>query len=654
MTNHPQLLTPLAIGAHCTPNRIVSTAHAENMATRGRIPRELIEYHVKRAEGGAGMIVAFGSGTVHPDADHNGNISLWDPENEPALLEMATRVREHGTVLLAQASHRGPREKPTSSNAYSSSPSSMVTPSPHGSPHILTASDIQEIIEAYARAAARLSRCRFSGIEITGLGSHLMELFWSPTINQRNDHYGGSLQNRMRFTREVIEAIDRAVPKDFLLSFRMSLDTQDPSLGLTTEDLLEIIGHIDSIGRVDTFSVSGGSGSTIESQAGSVPTEAYPVATYAHLSQKVKQTVSVPVTVAGRMLDPDVAEKSLEANQTDLVGMTRALIADPDLPQHVRQGTTDRVRPCIAINEGCRRVTLGGSLACTVNPVIADPLLGHRIDAATPRRVAVIGAGPAGMEAARTAGARGHDVTVYEREQIPGGQVRIAARDTGRPHLLRHIDWLIRELDILEIPIRLSTNVDPDYLAALDFDDVILATGSKSVVPPSLNRQMVRAITDVDLLMGLEPNVADRQVTVFDAQSYRRGAAIAADVAERLAVRTRLVTPALEQMAQLEIPNKPPLLRRLAKAEVESLTSYELRFDARGRPRLSHSWSSREIQFDERDLLVTVGWTEVDSHMAETLRAKAPSASVHIIGDAWAPRLIRNAISEGAQLGSRI
>src|SRR5699024_2837674 len=230
----------------------------------------------------------------------------------------------------------------------------------------------------------------------------------------------------------------QAVPSDFLLSFRLSIDVQDTSLGLANEELLKIVKFINSTGRVDDFSVSGGSDANIETKAGNVTTEVYPTATYTHLAKKVKQIVDVPVTVAGRILDADIAEECLTSKQTDLVGMTRALIADPNLPQHIKLGKAANARPCIAINEGCRRVTLGGSLACTVNPVIFDPTLEHPVPALHPRRIAIIGAGPAGLEAARVAASRGHNVEVYEKGSTPGGQVKIAAQDGSRPHLFRH------------------------------------------------------------------------------------------------------------------------------------------------------------------------------------------------------------------------
>lgn len=652
MVNYPRISEPFKIGSHQVPNRIVSTAHGELMGHNGRITQELIDYHARRAEGGTGMIVAFGSGTIHPQANNPGNISLWDPENEQALREMAGRVRSHGTVFLAQATHRGPRESPTSLDAYTSAPSPMVGPYPHGTPHVLTRYEVHELVDCYANAAARLARCGFSGVEITGLGSHLPELFWSPMLNKRSDEYGGSFENRMRFSLEVIRAISDAVPEEFLLSFRISLDPQSQTLGLETSDLLGIVDRLDSVGRIDAFSVSGGSGATIETHAGNVPTEAYPLATYVHLAELVKQQTATPVTVAGRILTAEAAEETLQSRKADLVGMTRALIADPDLPAHIFRGAAEQARPCIAINEGCRRVTFGGRVTCTVNPTVADPSLDRPTPVVKPQRIAVAGGGPGGMEAARIAAERGHHVTLFEKTPKLGGQVLLAAREKGRPHLDRHIKWLGARMESLGVDLQLNTTITAKELAAGSYDAAILATGRETVAPLGLEDSPVTVATDVDILNGSAPSSETKIITIFDAQSYRRGVAIAATLAEQHPHRVRLATPTLAPMSRLENPSKPPFLRRLAAAGVELMSSYEL--DVGPSVQLRHMWSDHVEVLGEGDYLVTVGWTASQSTLETELREMSPHIAVHTVGDALAPRLMRNAVSEGARAATLI
>lgn len=652
MPKHSRLLSPIRLGVHTVKNRIVSTAHGEHFCTGGLMNRRLIDYHVRRAEGGVGMMIVFGSGTVHPASDNDGNVSLWDERNEPALRELASRVRSNGTVLLAQATHRGPRETPTGTDASTAAPSPFAGLLPIGSPHVMTRRDIGAIVANYGRAAARLARCGFSGVEITSLGSHLHELFWSPTANRRTDAYGGSFENRMRFTREVIAEIDRSVPKDFLLAFRISIDPQTHTIGLTTEDLLRIAEQIDSQGRVDFFDVSGGSGANIETHAGNVPTDVYPTKTYAHLGEALKGVVGKPVLVAGRILTADDAESVLAAGQADLVGMTRALIAEPDLPRHIADGTEERARPCIAINEGCRRVTFGGALTCTVNPEIASPELVHLVPTVSPSRLLVVGGGPGGLEAARVAAMRGHRVTLVEQADTLGGMVVTAALDAERPHLRRHIDWAAREIDLLGVDVRTGVVADVDLVRKGNFDRIVVATGARAVLPYGLDPSTVTAMTDVQLLRGGAPvDVAGRVVFVFDAQAHRRGASAALTLAEKYGAKVRLATPALQPMAALERPNIAPFLRRFSKSGVEVLTSHELEVVDR-KARIFHLWSDSVHDLGPEDVLVTVGWTEVDQSLSEALAEELPNLPVQIVGDAVAPRLMRNAISEGFKAGA--
>lgn len=651
MSDYPLLSSPLDLGAHRAPNRIVSTAHGEQMCHGGRIPQELVDYHARRALGGVGTIVAFGSGTVHPGADNPGNVSLWDPENEAALHELAQQVRSEGTVLLAQASHRGVRETPTSLDAALVAPSPAPGPPPLGSPHVLSAHEILDIVGAYGGAAARLARCGFSGIELTALGSHLMEQFWSPTVNRRDDAYGGNFRNRMRLTREIVAEVTRAVPEDFLVCFRITGDPQTDAMGLSQENMMEIAAHIAALGCVDVFSVSGGSGANIETHAGNVPTEAYPVATYADLAASIRAVVSLPVIVAGRVLDPATAEEILHRGQADLVGMTRALIADPDLPRWVLGGAPERARPCIAINEGCRRVITGRRLACTVNPAVADPTLDAVLPTRTPRRVSVVGGGPAGMEAARVAAERGHQVVLTERADQLGGQLAIAATEPDRPHLGRHVAWMARELNRLGVTVQLDTDADVETLLGNQPDAIVVATGSTAVTPPELTPGSTTVCTDVDLLTGSVPTAGVRTATVVDAQGHRRGAAAALRLAQAGA-QVRLVSPFLEPLAHLETPNKPPLLRLLTAESVACLTSHELVTRA-GPLQLRHHWSDRVLPVEE-DLLVTVGWTDVPTGLGDALSVVKRPPHVHVIGDAQAPRLLRTAISEGAHVGNRL
>ncbi|HVA22515.1 MAG TPA: FAD-dependent oxidoreductase, partial [Candidatus Micrarchaeia archaeon] len=373
-------------------------------------------------------------------------MSLWNPANDGLLRALAEGAHAAGAAVLSQATHMGRRASSVASGVPLQAPSAVAEAVHREVPGRLHATDIDRIVACFAAAAVRLQACGWDGIEITSFGGHLIEQFWSPSVHRRTDRYRGSFENRTRFAVEVLEAIGRAVRDDFLVSFRMTADPATPELGLDPDDMPEIAARLDRVGRIDLFDISGGTGATLLAQAGTVPPDHLPEKVYNPLARAVREVVSAPVLVAGRILTPEAGEASLVAGDADLVAMTRAIIADPDLPAKTRRGERDRIRPCIAINESCiGRLYSGMPISCAVNPFMRDP---RRLPspAADPRRVLVPGGGPAGMEAARVASERGHRVELWERERELGGQVRWAARMPYRPSLGRHVSWLAREL----------------------------------------------------------------------------------------------------------------------------------------------------------------------------------------------------------------
>lgn len=652
MTEKPyaRLLSPLEVGDVVIKNRLTLTAHGDHLADQGKVTEGLIRHYERRAEGGVGLVVAGGSAPVHPDASHPGLMNLWDPANEPMLKEMTDRVHAHGATLLCQATHRSFREAPRGDDPRLVAPSSMPGPPPLGSSAPLTLDEIDDIVRHYAEAAARLERCGFDGIEVTALGSHLIELFWSPVTNRRTDHYGGSLQNRLRFGIDVLRAVQEATGPRFLIAFRMSGDLMTNSLGLTPDDLTEIADQMCRATRIDLLDISGGSGASTVTHSACVPPESFPAGCFTHLGSAMKRRVQVPVLVAGRILDAEHAERTLRAGDADLVGMTRALIADPDLPRWLEAQDTSRVRPCIAINEGCRRGNTGKQLACTVNPDVGRTGSGWS-RALKSRQIVVVGAGPAGMETARVAAERGHAVTVFEQATELGGQVRIAGKDPSRPHLTGHIAWLERELARLGVPVDLGTGVEVEDLGDMRADKVVLATGARSVVPAVAGGLGCPAVTDVEVLAG-EVELAGR-VLVYDAEGHHRGGAIAAHIAE-LGASVDLVTSYGRAAEHLEPTNKPPLYRRLAAAAVTVVPDRRLAGTRAGHLLTQDVWLEEEHVHEGYDLVIFTGFREPNTALFDVLAANEAAPDVVRVGDARAPRLLRNAVSEGERLGAAL
>jgi len=648
------LFSPILVGSREVKNRIVSTAHATGMAAGGILNERYVRYHERKAAGGTGLVMTFGSASVYEkSAAAYGSVSLWDKENDPYLRDFAERVHAHGAVIMSQATHMGRRANSAESGQPIQAPSAVPEPVHREIPQALRIDEIREIVKAFAAAAARLDDCGWDGMEITSFGGHLIEQFWSPTVNQRTDGYGGDLEGRMRFSVEVVEAVSEAVSADFIVGFRMTGDPLTDVVGLDRDDMLEIAVALDNLGRIDLFNISGGTGATLSSQAGTVPPDYFRRGCYNHLAARMKEHLSVPVIAAGRNLDPPQAEETLTAGDCDLVAMTRAIIADPDLARHARAGELSRIRPCIAINEGCMgRVYDGLSIACSVNPGIADNSLSELAPREKQRRVVVIGGGPAGMEAARVAAERGHEVILFERTERLGGQVLPASSAPDRPHLGLHAAWLERELGRLGVDVRLGFEASVDSVLAERPEAVILATGARTVIPPEAEGVEARCVTDVDLLEG-KIDIQGSRVLVYDAGALRGGyAAIAA--AEVGATAVELATYLPTVVEDLDVTNKPGMYRRLARNGVVCSPNQVLVGQRNGSLVLRDEWSEEEWLVQGADLIVFAGYRIAESKLRDLISDVVPELETHLVGDSAAPRLLRDAVADGVRVGNSV
>lgn len=654
MAAFEHLFSPLQIGAKTVKNRIVSAPHVPRLDERGRLSERHIRYHVRKAEGGVGLVMTFGSANVHPTAARLAiAINLWDAANEEPLRDFARRVHEHDCLIVSQASHVGRRASALEPGTYVQGVSAARELVHSEVPHVLRAAEIEEIVRSFAAAARRLERAGWDGIEITSFGGHLIEQFWSPVVNTRKDRYGGDLEGRTRFAVEVIQAVGEAVSDDFIVGFRMSADASDEEVGLSPDDMLEIAARLDAVARVDLFSISGSTGASRDAQVGTVPIDSQPVGTYLELAHAMKERLSVPVLCAGRILDAMQGEEALAHGGCDLVAMTRAIIADPDLPRRAQAGEAERIRPCIAINQDCiGRIAYNGRLQCAVNPEI-----GHEDDVAAftglpappVRRLAVVGGGPAGMEAARVAAERGHDVVLFERTGVLGGQVVTAARAPDRPNLGRHIGWLAGELSRLAVDVRLDTKASADSVLGESPDAVVVATGSASVVPDGVATRAQTA-TDVALFdEGVRVDGGSR-VLVWDTEGGIRAVGAALVAAAGGASSVDLASAHLEVCEKIDAWQKPLALRGLFDAGIACTTNERLVRDG-GRSLLRHRWSREERALDDFDLVVFVGYHIARDALGVELLDRLGDERVRLIGDCLAPRRIQDAVFEGVRAG---
>ena len=642
----PLLFSPLELGVHTLRNRIVSTPHATGWGHGGLLTDAEVAYHVRKAQGGCGLVMTFGSASVDPTSTAAyGSISLWDPRNDAAFRALADGVHRAGATVMSQMTHMGRRGSSALSGTPLRAPSDIPERTHREVPVPLEVPEIRRIVERYAECAARLEALGWDGCDVVSLGGQLVEQFFDPRTNTRTDAYGGTLGNRVRFVREAIRAVRDATSPGFLVSFRMTAD-QRLAGGLTPADLREIASAICEDGSVDLLSISGGTGETLRTQAATVAPDAVAEGAFNELGGAMRRYVGITTLVAGRNLDVASAERCLREHGVDLVAMTRAIIADPDLPRKALAGVAPR--PCISINQGCiGRLYAHGPILCSINPAIREPELAELVPAAGARRVLVIGGGVAGMEAALGAARRGHAVTLVEERSELGGRARLAALRRGRHRWLAYLDWLTAELGAAGADVRVGERADASLADELQADAVVLAAGSQLragfAAPPGVH------LTDVDGLLehGLPDGVRGSGLVVDDD-----GGMLAPTAAERLVelgLTVEIVTSLEAVCFDLDQTQKPFAKERLLAARVRLTSDLEYAGTRGAAVVLRSTYADHE---EERapDVLVIAGHRQARSE----LRYAFGDRELHVIGDALAPRHLHDAVAEGARVGATL
>ena len=491
------LFTPLKIGSFTVRNRILSTAHLTGFAEGGLPSERHLNYWVSKAKGGIGLIVTEDQ-AVHPTAatDHFVIQAYRDECMEP-FRRIVSAVHEHGAKLVAQLWHPGSifygaREGSLPLWSCSELPGSFYGEFSHA----MEVEEIQEITQGFADAALRMREAGLDGIEIMGTHGFLIEQFMSPRTNHRTDEYGGSEENRLRFVRELIDAVRAAVGSDFTVGIRISGD-QYQGGGLGLEDMRRIMPTLTASGKLDYISVTVGAGGA------PIPPMYIPAAAFVYLAAGIKEVVDVPVFCVGRIIDPLKGEEILAKNQADMVGMTRANLCDPELPNKAREGRLDEIRYCIGCNEGCwGRIYHTLPITCAINPSAGREKEMEITPAPVKKKVMVIGAGIAGMEAARVAALRGHSVSLYEKDEQLGGQLQIAAKAPGRQDMAEPVRYYEKQFQLLGVEVHLGSVVDEDTVEQVKPDAVIVATGGVPGQPTFPGADQPNVVPARDVLVG--------------------------------------------------------------------------------------------------------------------------------------------------------
>ena len=468
----PALFSPFSRGRLTVTNRLVMLPHGTSMVRDGIPTEDDLAYFAARVRG-VGLVIT-GATVAHPSAvvRQRNRVEAFDKRVLPALSRRTAMVKSHGGVIVGQLNHVGRETVGSESDFPPVSASARRAARDPYPPHALDDGEILDLVQGFADAAANLQAAGYDGVELHAAHGYLLAQFLSPATNDRTDRWGGTPEKRLRFLKESIERVRERCGDGFLVGVRLSAD-EEIAGGLAVRDTAAIGRSLAVTGAVDYLSL------TIGVRGGYIKDVTFPEAPAARVAGIVRSECGLPVIVGQKVASPETAERLLAEGVADLVGMARAFIADPAFAIKAGTGLGEPIRPCVGLNQDCR--TFSPHIHCAVNPQTGrerQPEFGPLRRAVHPSKVAVVGGGPAGMEAARIAALRGHEVTLFEASDALGGQFLLAASLPHRSGLLRFTDYLIGEVRRHDVAVKLGTRIDDVASLAAAFETVIVATGA--------------------------------------------------------------------------------------------------------------------------------------------------------------------------------
>jgi len=574
MSSSDPLLQPYTIKHLTFRNRIMTTSHEPAYAEDGMPKEQYRAYHVERAKAGIALTMTAGSAAVSKDSPPVfNNVLAYKDEVVRWMKDLADECHEHGAAVMIQLTHLGRRTRWDKGDWLPAvSPSHNREPAHRAFPKKLEDWDIERITEDYADAAERMKAAGLDGLELEAYG-HLMDQFWSPLTNTLDAPYGGTLDNRMKFTFDVLTAMRKRVGPDFLLGIRYTADEIIEG-GLTKEDGLHISKKLKESGLVDFLNVIRGHLETDAGLTDIIPIQGMKSAPHLDFAGEIRKATEFPTFHAARIQDVPTARHAIESGKIDMVGMTRAHMTDPHIVRKIIERREDDIRPCVGANYCLDRIYQGGAAYCIHNAATGrETTMPHDIARApTRRKVVIVGAGPAGLEAARVAGQRGHEVVVFEATNNPGGQIRLTAQNVRRKEMIGIIDWRMSQCERLGVTFKFNTWAESATVQAEDPDVVIVATGG---IPRTdvLREGNELVVSTWDIISGdVKPG---SNVLIFD-DAGDHAALQAAEVIAQAGGKVEIMTPDRSFSPEVMSMNLVPYMRSLQKLDVKFTVTYRL------------------------------------------------------------------------------
>lgn len=522
------LFSPLRIGPLVVRNRIVFSAHLTNYAQNGLPSEQHAEYYAARAAGGTGLIITEEHSTHRTDWPYEKLIHGFSRSVIPGYRRITEAVHAHGTPILAQLNHNGGQASSMYSRLPVWAPSPVPDPMFREVPKAIDNREIAEVVAGYGTVAGHCAEGGFDGVELQCSHSSIVRGFLSPATNKRTDAYGGSLENRARILLEIIDAVREAIGPERALGVRLCGDELIDG-GTTIDEAVEIAKLVEATGKVDYINTSiGVATSTLFMIEASM---AIPPGYALFIANEIRKAVRLPVIGVGRIKDPVQAERALAEGHCDLVGVVRGQIADADFAAKARAGHATEIRTCLSCNQECvGRMGLNRWLGCIENPRTGKESVTLPMPGPRPKRVLVVGGGPAGLQAASTAAQRGHHVTVFERNDTTGGQVSLAASVPSRAEFLDVVRNLLAECQRYGVDIKTGTEASAELLRSESPDAVVLATGAKPQAPYWAGG-LARVVDVRDVLEGRAN--PEGEVVVLDDLGFHQATSVAELLADR-------------------------------------------------------------------------------------------------------------------------